>query len=205
MREILKIEKVNTVKALTASLIDLVITIVVGIALFYLAYLPIFKASTTYNESQNYIYSVEKVENSDTKLGYDLTLGDNLGYEKYVLEAKKFYEFYEDELVTYYFEAAQKDESVKPEYKERFKSIELIYNFTFLGLDYKAIPTEENSYSNKYFIYKFDENTHEILWSEYAIDNPRTLDLNERGIAEREDYVYTAFSNLKNLLMKGMF
>jgi uncharacterized protein (UPF0333 family) len=97
MREILKIEKVNTVKALTASLIDLVITIVVGIALFYLAYLPIFKASTTYNESQNYIYSVEKVENSDTKLGYDLTLGDNLGYEKYVLEAKKFYEFYEDE------------------------------------------------------------------------------------------------------------
>ena len=202
MREILKIEKVNTVKALTASLIDLVITIVVGIALFYLAYLPIFKASTTYNESQNYIYSVEKVENSDTKLGYDLTLGDNLGYEKYVLEAKKFYEFYEDELVTYYFEAAQKDESVKPEYKERFKSIELIYNFTFLGLDYKAIPTEENSYSNKYFIYKFDENTHEILWSEYAIDNPRTLDFNERGIAEREDYVYTAFSNLKNLLMK---
>ena len=59
MREILKIEKVNTVKALTASLIDLVITIIVGIALFYLAYLPIFKASTTYNESQNYIYSVE--------------------------------------------------------------------------------------------------------------------------------------------------
>lgn len=202
MREILKVEKVNTIKALTASLIDLVITIVVGIALFYLAFLPIFKSTTTYNNSQNYISTVEKVENTDAKLGYDLTLPDNLGYEKYILEAKKFYEYYENELVTYYFEAAQKDEEVKPEYKERFKNIKLIYNYSFLGLDYKAIPTETSSYSNKYFIYQFDKNTHEVLWNEYAVDNPSTVDLNERGIAERQDYVYTSYSNLKKLLIR---
>lgn len=199
MKEILKIEKVDIIKVLTAVLIDLVLVVGLALILFNFAFIPLFKATTSFGTAEEYKTTLRKVADTPDKVGYDLTLKSDLTYDVYINEAKNFYEYYEKEIVTYYTDLALKDTDVKEEYKSRFQDLELIFNFTFLGLDYRAIPTEETSYSNAYFIYKFDSDNN-ILWNEYAIDHPRTQNLNERGIAERQDYVYSAYSSLDTIL-----
>ena len=200
MKEFLKIEKVNTLKSIFATFIDIILTVGLGLILFFFAITPLFEAFTPLGSGQNYMKSQEVVADSDDKVGYNLTLEDGLGYERYIYEAKCFYEYHEDRIVEEYYKLALKDESVEPEYKDRFKDIHLIYNYSFLGLDYKADPVTESSYSNSYFIYQFDPVTQLPLWNEYGIDNPRTLELNERGIAERNDYVYLSYTSLNQIL-----
>ena len=200
MKEILKVEKVDTIKSLLSSFIDIIFVVILGLGLFFGVYHPIFEATTALGSAPDYIASVRKVESTDDKHGYNLDLEEGLSYDRYVLEAKYFFEYYEEEITTHFYQAALKDETVPAEYKERFKDLQLIYNYAFLGLDYKAISTQETSYSNNYFIYQFNEETNEYIWDEYAIDNPRTLEFNERGIAEREDYVFYSFNNLEKII-----
>ena len=200
MNEILKVEKAETFRSLFAAFIDALFVIALGVVFFFGAYQPLFKATTSLGTAPDYIVSVRKVESTDDKHGYNLDLEEGLTYDKYVLEAKYFFEYHAEKITTHYYETALKDNSVPEEYKERFKDLELIYNYIFLGLDYRALATEETSYSNNYFIYKFDNENNRFVWEEYAIDNPRTEELNERGIAEREDYVYYSYNNLDNIL-----
>ena len=201
MKEILKIEKVNTVKSLFATLIDLLFTAAVGVVFFFFVFTPIFEATTTLSASKSYIQEMNVVQSTDDKVGYDLTFGDNLDYTKYINEGKKFYEYYETEITNLYYTLALEDEKIEDEYKERFKDIHLVFNYVFLGLDYKAIPTDESSYSNSYFIYQFDNETKDTIWNEYGIDNPRTLELNKRGLSERQDYCKVAYQGLRSMLM----
>ena len=103
MKEILKIEKVNTVKSLFATLIDLLFAAAVGVVFFFFVFTPIFEATTTLSASKSYIQEMNVVQSTDDKVGYDLTFGDNLDYTKYINEGKKFYEYYETEITNLKF------------------------------------------------------------------------------------------------------
>ena len=200
MKEILRIEKVNTLKSIFAILIDIALTVALGVVLFFGVTTPIFKSTTPLAASEEYKASQERIDDTDDKLGYDLTLKDDLGYKTYIIEAKQFFEYYETEITAKYAQLAAEDKEIEDEYKPRFSDIHFIYNHIFLGLDYKANPVDESSYANSYFIYQFDEDTKLPLWNEYGIDNPRTQELNPRGMAEREQYVYMQYTNLVQVL-----
>ena len=207
MNSFLTIEKPDVVKRLTAAFIDLLIVISLGLILFNFVVGPIFDAATDAPELRSYKESVEVVKDTETQNGYNLNLGSNETYDKYVKEAKRFFEYYEEKLTDYYYNLALNDKNCPEEFKERFKDIELIYNVYFCGLKYNPVVTEnedgtgETSYSNKYFIYQFDKNANEYIWGEYAIDNEGYYEeLNERYIVDRQGFCAQKYDNLKVML-----
>lgn len=205
MKDFLAIEKTDTIKRIYACLIDIATTVALGLLLFFCCFNLAFESMPFIQADKQYMHDTEVTQDKEvdvngtleTRYGYNLNLKEGLTFDKYYVEAQKFYEYHEEKITTYYFDLAQKDESVDEKYVERFKNIKFIFNFVFVGLSMDPIPTESATYQTDYFIYPFNEDTQEYEWWEYAV--PREKDLNDRGIAEREYTVLSSYQAIKKI------
>lgn len=195
MQSILKLEKPLLGKKVLASFIDAVLFSIVTFILYAFCFMIGFQNLSDYSVYQKYIMEKEVLNNSSVEV-YNLNIDDKQDFLIYVEQGKKFYEYYEEEIVDYFIESTKNDSNLSDELKERYHNIQFIYNVSYLGLPSEPTTTNDSSYKNNYFQYKVIDSS--IVWNEYGEVNEK--DFNARGLAERRQYCYSKYSTLKQLL-----
>ena len=97
MKNTLKIEQTNQVKKILILFLDLIVTSIIGVLLFFITFYPIYCNYSPYIEANDYIAQQREQYNLNEELNYDLSYTH---YENYI---KRMYEEHFEEILNYYY------------------------------------------------------------------------------------------------------
>lgn len=201
MEKILTIEKPLYSKKIIVSLIDAFIFCLTTVILYFFVFLLCFKSFTSYQSNIDYVNSMQNLKDENGNEIYNLTLDydrDENSYLTYAEEGKKFYEHYETEIVSY-FEVYYKDNiNISDELKNKYKDIKFLYNVIFLGLPAEYNNVSISDYASTYYRYQTEivDGKTTIIWNEYGVPREDKMDMNPRGISQRNQSLYNAYQQL---------
>lgn len=189
MKNTLKIEQTNQVKKILILFLDLIVTSIIGVLLFFITFYPIYCNYSPYIEANDYIAEQRDEYNLDEELNYDLSYSH---YENYI---KRMYEEHFEEILNYYYPDFDINDE-EHNYGFKSDSVQYLYNITILGLPVE--PKIENFTSDDgYFRYQINVEGEAIL-DEYGIGVTDLSDIEKKLQLEKIYGKYEILDSLFN-------